>query len=340
MAADGTLPPIATTSLTWHPVAPGEFAGWDRRLFATEASFLQYPYWNESTTSWRLRSSYLSCGPPCDPLSFVCVLTLGFGRLRVGLVREGPVWLHAIDEATKAACLESLLVELRRRGFVLVGFGGADAEAVTRLAPSNRDRLFPFPIVEPESLLVLQAATDEETASTFAPVARRDMRKAEAAGFVVEQADTAEALAAAWPIWMTVHRFRNLYGRSRSSWLRLLEAARALGMVRIYTASFGGQPVQSILVVRAGSRATYVIGALDREALGERPSPSCLLHFRAMRDSFARGCTEYDLGSRSGPVYRFKSKFRPRERALPAPVNLVLEPAVYPLVSWLLPRLR
>ena len=294
-------------------------------------------------TSWRLRSSYLCCGPPDDPVAFVSVLALGFGRRRVGLVREGPVWLRDLDGATTTACLESLVAELRRRGYLLACFTSLDAGAlarIERLAPSNRDGLFAFPIAEPESLVVPQAASDEETARGFAPVARRDIRKAERAGFVVESADSDEALRVAWPIWMKVHRFRNLYGRSRASWRRLLERARALGTVRIYTASIDGRPVQSILVVGAGSRATYVIGALDREALADRPSPSCLLHFRAMRDAFAHGCTLYDLGSRSGPVHRFKSKFRPEERTLPTPVNLVLEPATYQLVSWLLPRLR
>ena len=339
----GTLAAIASPDISWHPVAAGELAGWDARLLATEASFLQYPYWNESMTSWRLRSSYLSCGPPDDPVAFVSVLALGFGRRRVGLLREGPVWLRDLDEPTTAACLESLVVELRERGFVLACFTSLEADALARiaaLAPSNRDRLFAFPIAEPESLVVPQAASDEETASRFAPVARRDIRKAERAGFVVESADSDEALRVAWPIWMQVHRFRSLYGRSRASWRRLLERARALRTVRIYTASIDARPVQSILVVRAGSRATYVIGALDREALGGLPSPSCLLHFRAMRDAFAGGCTLYDFGSRSGPVHRFKSKFRPDERILPTPVNLILEPTMYPLVSWLLPRLR
>ncbi|HXT22970.1 MAG TPA: GNAT family N-acetyltransferase [Thermoanaerobaculia bacterium] len=293
--------------------------------------------------SWRLRCTYLAYGPPDAPVALLCVLSLGFGRLRIGLVREGPVWLRELDEASTTVCLESLIEELRRRGFVLAGFGSTDADALTRiegLAPSNRERLFPFPIAEAESLVVPQAASDEATASAFAPVARRDIRKAQGAGFTIEHADSAGALRAAWPIWMTVHRFRNQYGRSRASWLRLLEGGRALGVVRIYTASIGGRPVQSILVVQAGSRATYVIGALDREALGSLPSPSCLLHFRAMRDCFARGCTAYDLGSRSGPVHRFKSKFRPREEPHPAPVNLILEPAVYPLCRWLLARLR
>ena len=329
--------------MTWHPVASGELAGWDARLLSTEASFLQYPYWNESMTSWRLRGSYFACGPTGDPVAFVSVLALGFGRLRVGLVREGPVWLRDLDEATRTACLEALVEELRESGFVLACFAGTDIGALARiepLAPSNRDRLFPFPIAEPESLVVPLAPSDEETAATFAPVARRDIRKAERAGFVVESADSDEALDAAWPIWMQVHQFRNRYGRSRASWRRLLERARALGTVRIYTASIDGRPVQSILVVRAGARATYVMGALDRGALGDRASPSCLLHFRAMRDSFARGCAVYDLGSRSGPVHRFKSKFRPLERVHPTPVNLVLEAATYPLVSWLLPRLR
>ncbi|HEV8239580.1 MAG TPA: GNAT family N-acetyltransferase [Thermoanaerobaculia bacterium] len=294
-------------------------------------------------TSWRLRSSYLAYGPPTEPVAFLSVLALGFGRMRVGLVREGPVWLRDLDEATTTACLESLVTELRKRGFVLACFTATDVAALARLeslAPSNRDALFPFSIAEPESLVVPQAASDEETARNFAPVARRAIRKAERAGFVVESADSDEALRVAWPIWMQVHQFRSRYGRSRASWRRLLERARPLDTVRIYTASIDGRPVQSILVVRAGSRATYVIGALDREALGDHSSPSCLLHFRAMRDSFAHGCTLYDLGSRSGPVYRFKSKFRPQERVHPVPVNLILEPATYPLVSWLLPRLR
>ena len=106
-------------------------------------------------TSWRLRSSYLSCGPPDDPLAFVSVLALGFGRRRVGLVREGPVWLRDLDEATTSACLESLVAELRERGFVLACFTSLDAGLLARiaaLAPSNHDRMFAFPIAEPESV--------------------------------------------------------------------------------------------------------------------------------------------------------------------------------------------
>ena len=327
----------------WHTVAPGELAGWDERLLATEASLFQYPYWNESMTSWRLRSTYLACGPPEGPVAFASVLALGPRRLRIGLLREGPVWLRNLDDSATDACLQALVGELRDRGFVLACFTSPDAGALERieeLAPSNRERLFPFAVAEPEALVVPQAASDAATASTFAPVARRDIRKAERAGFVVEHAAGAEALRDAWPIWMTVHRFRNLYRRSRASWRRLLDGGSALGVTRVYTATIDGRPVQSILVVRAGSRAHYVIGALDREALGDRPSPSCLLHFRAMRDCFARGCTLYDLGGRSGPVYRFKSKFRPQERVHPPPVNLILDPALYPLCGWLLPRLR
>jgi len=251
--------------------------------------------------------------------------------------------MRQLDATAAEAWLESLVAELRERGFVLACFTGPDAGALARiagLAPSNREALFPFPIAETESLVVPQASTDGMTSATFAPVARRDIRKAERVGFAVESADTDEALRVAWPIWMKVHQLRNRYGRSRASWRRLLARARGLGTIRIYTASLDGRPVQSILVVRAGSRASYVMGALDRAALGDRPSPSCLLHFRAMRDSFAHGCALYDLGSRSGPVHRFKSKFRPREEVHPAPVNLILEPAIYSLCRWLLPRLR
>jgi lipid II:glycine glycyltransferase (peptidoglycan interpeptide bridge formation enzyme) len=83
------------------------------------------------------------------------------------------------------------------------------------------------------------------------------------------------------------------------------------------------------LVVRDGLSARYIIGALDVEGLGERESPSVLLHWHAMRDFQARGARVYDLGTSSGPVHRFKQKFRPTERHLALPVTIVLHPWAY-----------
>jgi hypothetical protein len=328
-------------SYAWHAVAPEALAGWNARLLASDASFAQYPYWNESMRSWRLRVTHLACGPPDDPLAFASILELGLLRVRIGVVHGGPVFLRALDAEAIGRCLQALAAALRDRGFVLACFAGPDAGLLEQLAavgPSSREPLLPFAVSETEALLVPQAESDEATAATFAPVARRDIRRAEREGFTIESSVAPEAVDAAWPIWQGVHRLRG-YARSRASWRRLLDLGRELGLACIYTARLGERPVQAILVVRTRTRAHYLHGALDREALGERPSPSCLLHFRAMRDCFARGCTVYDLGSRSGPVYRFKRKFRPQEQPFEPPVNLILAPALYPLCRWLLPRL-
>lgn len=60
-----------------------------------------------------------------------------------------------------------------------------------------------------------------------------------------------------------------------------------------------------------------------------------LLHWYAMRE-FARTdppCSYYDLGTRSGSVYRFKQKFDPIERQYPPPVTVVTNAATYALWS-------
>ena len=77
--------------------------------------------------------------------------------------------------------------------------------------------------------------------------------------------------------------------------------------------------------------AHYHIGASDVGALDGRPSPSCLLHFQAMRYAYQQGATVYNLGIRGGPVYTFKKKFRPSEIFYPEPRVIVLRPLLYRL---------
>jgi hypothetical protein len=327
---------------SWTEVPASQWPEWDRRLRATGASLHQYPYWIAAQTSWRLGATFLVCRSGDEEVAFLALLRYGFLRLRIGLAREGPVWLKSLDAASTSSVLSSLAEALRDRGFVAVAFAHADATLLSSLenaTRSTRDPLFGFPIDERESLCVSQRSSDESTAASFAPVARRNIRRAVESGFVVERPPVGEALGRAWPVWQRAHRQPLLYGRTRRQYDTLLRRADELGALRIYLASLEGVAVQAILVALTGDRAVYVLGGLDRQALGDRPSPSCLLHFRAMRECFAAGCLEYDLGSRSGPVHRFKRKFRPVERPRMPPVNWVLDPKAYELCRHLLPRL-
>ncbi len=327
---------------TWEEVPARAAPAWDRRLRQTNASFHQYPYWTEAQTSWRLRATYLVGSLDGEPVAFLSVLRYGFFRLRIGLVREGPAWLRPLDSAAIGELLDSLADDLRRRGFVAVAFTHEDGDFLEHLAaraPSNRDPLFSFAIDERESLCVALLESDEATAASFAPVARRDIRHAVELGFAIERPPLPQALDRAWPIWQRAHHQALLYGRSRRNYAGLLRRGQEFDALRLYLATLDGVAIQAILVALAGERATYLIGGLDRAALGDRPSPSCLLHFRALRECHAAGCTEYDFGSRSGPVHRFKRKFRPRERQRGLPVNWVLDPSTYDLAAKALSRL-
>jgi len=316
---------------------------WNERLRASGASFQQFPSWNDAMQSWRLRMTYLVCENADGALAFVCVQGLGFGRARVGIVREGPIWLRPLDAGAVDACLGALAERLRELGFVVVCFAHRDAEllaSLERCAPSTREVMIPFTVDDREALLVPLADSDEAQLAAFAPVARRDVRRALAAGYTLEESASPRALARAWPIWKKELQRQNVFHRSRSTYARLLRTTGESGFARLFLASREGRPVQAILVLFAGAEATYALGALDRDALGDLPSPSCLLHWRAMRAARARGALAYDLGSRSGSVHRFKSKFRPRELSKAPPVSLILDPALFPLCRWLLPRLR
>lgn len=293
--------------------------------------------------SWRLRVTYLVYDSGDDARGFVAVQSLGLGRTRVGIVREGPVWLRPLPVAEIDACLGALAERLRDLGFVAVCFAhreGTLLDRVERLGESTRESLIPFTVDDRETLLVPLGDSKERLLGGFSPIARRDIRRALAAGWIVEEADSPSALDRAWPIWTKVLAEKKVYHRSRSTYARLLRRCGANGFARLFLASREGRAVQAILVVFAGVETAYVLGALDRDGLAGAPSPSCLLHWRAMQAARERGSTAYDLGSRSGPVYRFKSKFRPREVAKAPPVTLVLEPALFPLCRWLLTRLR
>ncbi len=293
--------------------------------------------------SWRLRATFLVCEDAEGPVAFVCIQGLGWGRARVGIVREGPVWLRALDASASSLCLAALAERLRELGFVVVTFAHRDAallERVERLGQSTRDALIPFTVDDGEALLVPLADSDERLLGGFSAIARRDIRRALAAGYTIEESGSPRALSRAWPIWKKVLAQMNVYHRPRATYARLLRACGTSGFARLFLASRQGRTVQAILVVFAGAEAAYVLGALDRGALAGAPSPSCLLHWRAMQAARDRGAAAYDLGSRSGSVHRFKSKFRPRELPKAPPVSLILEPTLFPLVRWLLPRLR
>ncbi len=350
-AATFSAPKIAP-AYQWRPIPSAEVEAWSRRLLSTRASFVQYPYWNEPYRRLGFSPVYLVCFADGAPCAYVALLRLGPPGLRFGLVNGGPVPLRG--ESVELDAVRALRAWAKRSGYVFLRIKQNDAQAAQALASLPQGRAEnPFPFYggyDSGVLLVELKERDEDILASFQQVARRNIRAAEKVGYEISASRSPEDFAEAWPLFETVWRRKGVdHDRPRAVWEETIRAAG--DCARLYTAHLNGRLVEAILIFRDGVTADYHLGALEVAALGDHASPSCLLHWRAMRDARDAGCRWYNLGwkdSDADPVYVFKRKFRPLERPTPPPVTLVANALTYalwsgaalPLLLRAWPRLR
>jgi len=316
----------------WRTIPSDRLDGWNARLLKDGASLFQLPFWNEPLRALRFVPRYLEYAVEGESRAYVCVLSLGVPGVRIGLVQRGPVPLG--DGTLLPEAIPDLARWARRRGYAFLRFTHSDADLLKSVAelPGGRQAdAFPFYREPGTDLLVAQDATDDVLLARFQPVARRQIRKASAAGYLIESSSSPEVLRAAWPLFQKLAARKGFNYRPLESYAAVLRAAAPYGAARVFTVRMDGELLQAIIVVRDGTTAHYVGGALDVDALGKRHSPSELLHWRAMREFAAQSVKWYNLGSRSGPVYTFKREFRPLEVDHPPPVTLVTNRPLFAL---------
>jgi hypothetical protein len=317
----------------WCEIAAAELAAWDRRLLSSDASLFQYPFWNEPFRRMRFSPRYLSYVVEGRPRAYLCILSFGPPAARIGLIQRGPVSLTG-EEALPVPALASLGRLAKRRGYIFLRFTHSRGETLDALPAVGRtEPLDPFPFYRDadHALIVEQGDDEAATLAGFQEVARRNIRKALQAGYEIEASTAPERFVAVWPLFQALAERKGFRYRPLASYLDLLRLAEPGRCATLYTASLEGRSVGAILVLRDRTTAHYISGALDVTALGDGASPSCLLHWRAMRDLYQQGARFYNLGTRSGAVEQFKRKFRPLEVIHPSPVTLILNPTLYAL---------
>jgi hypothetical protein len=326
----------------WTPIEGDDLDRWNSVLLGTDAHLYQYPYWNEPLRYIHFTPDYLIYTDGREPLAYLCVLRTGVPRLRMGIVRGGPV---ALKGELPHAASKALLEWAKAAGYVFIRFSHESGDVLEKVGTHGSvDHRDPLPFYPPpeQELIVEQLADDDETAARFQAVARRNIRSAREAAYVIEESDSPGSLEHARPIFAALSgRKGQVFSRPFASYVELVRLAARHRAARLYTASLDGTPLQAALVVRDRNTAHYVIGALDVEKLGNRPSPGCLLHWQAMRAFHRAGAQFYNLGSwGSGGLRIFKSKFRPLERRHPPPLTLVVQPSMYRLWTGTMPLLR
>ncbi len=333
--------------VNWQEIAESHLPSWNRHLFLTEASFLQFPYWNDACRISHFKPVYLVWGDVQSPLAYVCVLTLQLG-LRIGLVQRGPVEL--VRRTLTDDALNSLYEWAKSRHYAFLRFSHSDADLLARLArirPARRFDSFPLYVgygAEPFELVIDQKGEDRTMLAGFHREARRQIRRGLEAGYVVRSSDGPEQFAEAWSLFLACSKRKQFtMNRSLESYLEMIRLARPYECARTYTVYSDGRAIGAAFVVR--DRNTAV--ALRAVAEFRKPSCSALMHWVAMRDMFHAGVRYYSLGAQHPPVTRFKSRFSPRRVLCPPPVTVEIAPrfcriwhATLPALIGIVPAFR
>lgn len=327
------------SQIGWVAIPRSDLSGWNDRLLSTDAHYRQYPYWcepyeNEGNFTPRFYVYRSNLGDA----AYVCILERKALGIKFGLVFRGPVALG--PEPLSDHILQDLFKFARESSFVFLRITNRSeriTQQLLRLPNTEQVESFPFYRDPPRSLIVTQAETDEATLSSFQTVARRNIRAAEKAGYVIERSDSPDDYAKVWPMFerLSERKGFDLSNRNLAAWLEVVENARKQGCSTLFSASLDGICVSAIHLLRYGQMTEFMLGALDLSLLGKNPSPSALLHWTAMREAYRSGSKYYNLG---GPgdgvrnkVYPFKRKFRPEFLQAEPPVTVKLDHFKYRL---------
>jgi len=199
-----------------------------------------------------------------------------------------------------------------------------------------RRNWFPFNAPPKEDLIVHQRPDESEMLRGFQKIARKEIKAAREYGYEIQVTPDSRVLREIWHIFQEQGGRQGISYGSVDSYALLMDEAKPQSLANLYTARLSGKVVCAALICRGSRSSYYLIGALDRDAMRNAPTPSCLLHWTAMRDQYRQGVAEYNLGTRSGPVYAFKRKFRPEERAIPPPVSIICSPVKFHVWTALL----
>ena len=301
---------------TWHSVPPENLAEWNDKLALTDASFRQYPFWGEASRHVNFHPLYAVCRKGEETYAFVCVLTVRMLSMRIGLVEKGPVCLEA-NEGIDPRALEALRGWAEHLGLTFLRFI-CQPDLGEMLVTAGAVKKDFFPLYGGVSLCEMRVKLQEDESAMlagFQSTTRRQIKTAKAAGYSFRKSSRAKDLLDYWRLVEIMASRKGLaFARPVEAWMEVLNAGGPLGKASLYIADYHETPVQMILVVRDAETAEYLIGALDVKFVEDKPSPSCLLHWTAMRDALTCGCKHYDLGHPAGPVVQFKRRFRPEER--------------------------
>jgi hypothetical protein len=250
---------------------------------------------------------------------------LGFARrlLGVKLLFINVPYGGVIGEAPAGQELSRLLADFAR------------CEGIARLRLVDSPSVAPTPAegfqVTPDHthLLFIKNQTYEEIWVGFPSAIRRNVRKAERHGLIVEEAQGIAAVEEFYPLYLEAMR-RNYtvpkYGRAFIT--AVYQHLIVPGTGALFLARLAGQAIAGILVVDSPHMSHYVMGGSFTATLPSRPND--LLFHTAIKRTVEKGFAAFDFlpsGANDSALTHFKAKWN----AQPTPaqtLTLVTRPIV------------
>jgi hypothetical protein len=356
MSLVARIPAIGVRSITtaisagWSEAQPQDLPRLNSILRETGAPIYQYPFWNEPYRRIWVTPRYLVWGNGRAPLAILSILTIGFGRTKIGLVFRGPAKLSPDFEFDRGMFRE-LFAWASANGFMFLRFTHSDPVVLADLSAAGRSidsDSFPYLVDYPvltQDYVVEQHDSDEETLASFDREARRKIRRGTEAGYDFDSTDSPAALEQAWPLFEDCARRKHFrLERPMGFYMDLMRRAQQHDSVRLYRASLDGRVVGCTLAFRDRNTSHCLLAAFD----GDHKLCASLLHWRSMRDMYRLGVRRYNMGPGPGALARFKSTFCPSPVRYPNPLTIVLKEtpfklwgkAFVPMAKQLQPMLR
>jgi Acetyltransferase (GNAT) domain len=318
---------IHAVASPWFEVRSQDLPLWNDLLLTTDTSLHQYPFWNQPYSAMGLTPRYVAWGPQHQPHAYACILTVGFGPAKIGLVFRGPTCVRPGVKLLQGA-IEGLLDWARAEDYLFIRFTHSDPQVLAQLAAAGHAEAidaFPYfldyPILSPD-YIVEQHDSAEETLAGFDREVRRKIRRATEQGYEFRVEDSPEALAQVWPLYQECARRKHFrLERPLSVYMETLRQGQPHGCVRVYSALLNGKVVGSAVVLRDRTTAHCFLAAFE----AEHRQSAVFLHWNAMRDMQSQGVLRYNLGPGPGSLARFKQQFTQTPVSYPGPLTIVLK---------------
>lgn len=318
-----------TSSLTVQPISAQEHLAF---VTGANGSFLQTPAWGQVKSDWTSESIGWFDGDRLVGAGLVLFRQTPVIRRFLAYLPEGPVIDWRTYDAS--AVTAPLLAHLKQRSVFTVKIGpqvavrtwhsqtlkqsiaDADAARIGDVGPDVHDKTAAelgsrlrelgwqqagaaetgFGDLQPRYVfqVPLEGRTLDDVFSGFNQLWRRNVRKAEKSGVVVEQGGK-DDLRAFHEVYVVTAERDGFNPRPLSYFQRMWEAMRAEDpdRIRLYLARHDGDVVAATTWVKVGNRVWYSYGASSNDKREVRGSNA--IQWRMMQDAHEVGAAVYDL---------------------------------------------